>query len=266
MPTIVRPRRYRPPDQPAKRAARYTREHHDKLRLCGAKLHKRTDGSTCRRPAGWGTDHVGLGQCKLHGGATPNGRRSALVQDVKLRMISRAVPIEDASPHVVLMQELQWTTGHINVLLEEIQEAWQSGEITDLTRLALDRFDAERDRRGRIAENCARVGLDEAITRIQEAHAVLLFKAVVNAAREIGIHPETVKALGPALRRELAWLEGDEAAYQAAEPRVIELRERIKARDQQRIEREAQKYVGLVPADEFLPTIEGTASDTPATA
>ncbi len=29
------------------------------------------DGSPCRRPAGWGTDHVGEGKCKLHGGASP---------------------------------------------------------------------------------------------------------------------------------------------------------------------------------------------------
>ena len=37
---------------------------HDK-KYCGAKT--RT-GTPCRRPAGWGTDHVGEGRCKLHGG------------------------------------------------------------------------------------------------------------------------------------------------------------------------------------------------------
>lgn len=28
-------------------------------------------GGTCRRTAGWGTDHVGKGPCKLHGGCLP---------------------------------------------------------------------------------------------------------------------------------------------------------------------------------------------------
>lgn len=30
-------------------------------------------GEDCSLPAGWGTDHVGEGACKLHGGNTPTG-------------------------------------------------------------------------------------------------------------------------------------------------------------------------------------------------
>src|SRR5687768_3240460 len=36
--------------------------------LCGART--RQTGQPCSRPAGWGTDHAGLGKCKLHGGAS----------------------------------------------------------------------------------------------------------------------------------------------------------------------------------------------------
>lgn len=32
------------------------------------------DGDPCGLPAGWGTDHVGEGRCKLHGGASPRGK------------------------------------------------------------------------------------------------------------------------------------------------------------------------------------------------
>lgn len=35
-------------------------------RYCGAK--KRQGEGTCKRPAGWGTEHPGTGRCKLHGG------------------------------------------------------------------------------------------------------------------------------------------------------------------------------------------------------
>lgn len=35
--------------------------------FCGA---KKRDGSTCRQTAGHGTDHVGTGRCKFHGGAS----------------------------------------------------------------------------------------------------------------------------------------------------------------------------------------------------
>jgi len=43
--------------------------------LCGAK--KRQGEGNCARPAGWGTDHVGFKQCKLHGGSTTNGGKAA---------------------------------------------------------------------------------------------------------------------------------------------------------------------------------------------
>lgn len=37
---------------------------------CGA---RNRAGNPCRQPAGWGTDHVGSGRCKLHGGASLRG-------------------------------------------------------------------------------------------------------------------------------------------------------------------------------------------------
>ena len=41
---------------------------------CGATTRQDTD---CGRPAGWGTDHPGFGQCKLHGGSTTTGKKHA---------------------------------------------------------------------------------------------------------------------------------------------------------------------------------------------
>jgi len=37
-------------------------------KICGAR--KKSNGEPCQRPAGWGTDHAGVGKCKLHGGAS----------------------------------------------------------------------------------------------------------------------------------------------------------------------------------------------------
>ena len=39
------------------------------MERCGARA--RSTGGRCRKPAGWGTDHNGVGRCRLHGGATP---------------------------------------------------------------------------------------------------------------------------------------------------------------------------------------------------
>lgn len=42
----------------------------DPYDVCGATRKQGDDGATCQLPAGWGTDHVGEGRCKLHGGAS----------------------------------------------------------------------------------------------------------------------------------------------------------------------------------------------------
>lgn len=41
-----------------------------KKHLCGAKTRS---GDKCKHEAGWGTDHVGTGRCRLHGGCSPKG-------------------------------------------------------------------------------------------------------------------------------------------------------------------------------------------------
>lgn len=38
---------------------------HDNINICDAKTRA---GTPCKLPAGWGTDHLGSGRCKLHGG------------------------------------------------------------------------------------------------------------------------------------------------------------------------------------------------------
>lgn len=38
-------------------------------RHCNAR--RKQEEGYCQLPSGWGTDHPGLGRCKLHGGATP---------------------------------------------------------------------------------------------------------------------------------------------------------------------------------------------------
>lgn len=48
-------------------------------------------GETCRRPAGWGTWHAGIGRCKLHGGArrTKHGLYSRVVRSHVLPEVQR---------------------------------------------------------------------------------------------------------------------------------------------------------------------------------
>lgn len=49
------------------------------MKPCGAATRS---GGTCKKQAGWGTEHLGEGKCRLHGGATPirHGRYSKITR------------------------------------------------------------------------------------------------------------------------------------------------------------------------------------------
>lgn len=53
---------------------------------CGA---KKADGTPCGHKAGWGTNHTGYGQCKLHGGATKYGGIHAATEEAKVISLSQ---------------------------------------------------------------------------------------------------------------------------------------------------------------------------------
>ncbi len=73
---------------------------------CGAD--KRSGEGTCTRGAGWGTDHPGLGHCKLHGGSTPNGIMFAAQMEVAVM----GAPI-DIEPHEALLTCVRIAAGEV---------------------------------------------------------------------------------------------------------------------------------------------------------
>lgn len=54
--------------------------HDDIKNICGAKTRK---GTPCQQVAGWGTDHVGSGRCKLHGGKSTGPKDKTKLKENK---------------------------------------------------------------------------------------------------------------------------------------------------------------------------------------
>lgn len=82
---------------------------------CGAK--KKTAAGTCTMVAGWGTDHLGYGQCKLHGGASPNGIKHAATQ------AARHLAVElDVEPHDALLWCVRVAAGEVRFYTQKISE------------------------------------------------------------------------------------------------------------------------------------------------
>lgn len=70
------------------------------------------EGGWCHRPQGWGTDHVGTGKCKLHGGATKSHKTAAKTELARRAVDTYGLPRE-VDPAVALLEEVHRTAGHV---------------------------------------------------------------------------------------------------------------------------------------------------------
>src|SRR3954452_20143301 len=86
--------------------------------LCGA---SKKDGSQCRAFAGQGTDHLGVGPCKYHGGSTTSHKKHAVVLEAKQRMVKLGHPVQAIAPGQALLGLLRASAGHVVWISEEIQ-------------------------------------------------------------------------------------------------------------------------------------------------
>jgi hypothetical protein len=85
---------------------------------CGAQ--RKGEAGPCTRPAGWGTDHPGVGTCKLHLGCTPTHQRAAHLEIARRECDRLGIQIE-IDPGEALMQELWETAGNVAFYRAQVQ-------------------------------------------------------------------------------------------------------------------------------------------------
>jgi hypothetical protein len=191
-------------------------------RLCGARLHQGDGTGRCRKTAGWGTDHVGEGPCRLHGGSTPTvaaGSRMRLAErKARTAMETYGRKIETTAVEA-LLDEVQWTAGHVAWLRERVAEleehdlTWGTtqiktggadGGITEAAEphVLLKLYQAERSHLVKVCAEAIRCGIEERRVRIAEQHGealVALIEAILAAlhlsAEQLALVPEVVPRL-----------------------------------------------------------------------
>jgi hypothetical protein len=197
--------------------------------------------------AGQGTSHVGVGRCFKHGGASTTHVKNALSVVVQQRLHAEAESLadEDAQPHAILKQLLKMTGGRLK---------WLDSELAREHSTAAERlFKEERQFLSWISKLASEVKLEEVEANVRVAQASLMAKMVQEAATRAGLSGRQVAALGIGLRGIALEAQGDTAAAEVEARRLGTIREEIAADDQRRIEREAQRLTGLVPASEIAP-------------
>jgi hypothetical protein len=167
-------------------------------RVCGAKT--RGSGTPCGRPAGWGTDHVGYGRCKLHGGCVPSGRKAAQRQMAVDQVATYGLPRE-VDPHTALLEELHRTAGVVAWLgtkVSQLEEDDAHGPVggSDHPRheahVWIRMYAEERGHLARVAKTCVDVGIEERRVRLAEQQGELLAQAIRNVLVDLGVadHPQ----------------------------------------------------------------------------
>jgi hypothetical protein len=88
---------------------------------CGDHGGVKKSGGPCGRPAGWGTEHVGVGRCKLHFGNTAAEERKAQEIVARRECDMLGVPVE-VDPGEALILELWEAAGNVAFYRQLVQQ------------------------------------------------------------------------------------------------------------------------------------------------
>lgn len=156
-------------------------------RYCGAK--KKQGEGCCMQAAGWGTDHPGVGRCKLHGGCAPSSRVAAVEQQAR-RELARLNVAPVADPLSALAQiageVLAWKdtiAGKVN----ELTSLRYSTEGGEQLRSEVALFERALDRCEKFLTAMARLNIDERLVTIERAKADIVIAAVEAALARAGV-------------------------------------------------------------------------------
>ena len=97
--------------------------------LCDAETR---GGSRCKRPAGWGTSHLGVGRCKNHAGSTPSHELHGALELARRRAVVMGQPLE-ADPHEAILECIRIAAGEVRYASQQIEELEPGEEVGPVT-------------------------------------------------------------------------------------------------------------------------------------
>lgn len=163
---------------------------------CGA--HARQSGAPCKRPAGWGTEHPGMGRCKLHGGNTPNHRKAVQRQQIAVEVSRLGLSVE-TTPTAALQDALNRAQADVIALGAKVAlldpEGWVQRErgqvVRDEVSAWLKAYWSALDRLAGIAAKCVSLGIEAAAVSVLASHADELVRVLQQVLRALGHDPAT---------------------------------------------------------------------------
>ena len=130
--------------------------------------------SFCERPAGWGTDHVGIGRCKLHGGSTPTHMKSLIPHENGQLPMAVPASLREAAElrkHDPELMSLDGEIALLRVLEERIHMELREDQDVNPDDPALQALLALTERIGKLVERSHRIQLERRL--LVPAHRVV---------------------------------------------------------------------------------------------
>jgi len=184
---------------------------HERAR-CGSRTRQTDD--PCGLPAGWGTEHVGVGQCRKHGGNTTNARIHAqriLAEDAARRFGVEVETTADAA----LLRELAAVNGEVmfyrarvselpreamtfGVTRREYAHAGENPEAGDLNETEMHTrpnvwitlLHQTEKHLAELAATMIKLGIERRSVEVAESQGAALYKVVILVVGDLGVRPD----------------------------------------------------------------------------
>jgi len=195
MPTIP------PPGDPANRPSRAGK-------LCGS---PKKNGGTCGNTAGQGTDHVGFGHCRFHGGRSPGGIKMAQREQAYDAVRTFGLPV-DIDPAAALLQEVKRSAGIVDYLSQRVAEL-EADEV--VWSRALEREQTGGEFPGFTTEYRASVNVWVQLYAAERRHLAEVCAKAIQAGvaeRQVRVAEEQGRLVGDLLRAIIDGLPADQRA------------------------------------------------------
>lgn len=159
---------------------------------CGSKTRA---GGTCQQNRGHRTDHPGLGKCWLHGGRTPNGKKSAQTEGAAAAVAKLGIPLGTGDPFELLETATKYSHGFLEATAA-VLVAVVDGERTDISLEAAAKLHVDAIRQGsQTGHQAVTADVASRQAKVSEQLATVVIAAVQNG---IGVYVAAIAAGTPA--------------------------------------------------------------------
>jgi hypothetical protein len=175
----------------------HTKEQRDRHALCGA---RRKSGEPCRKFAGEGTNHPGVGRCKYHLGNTKDHQKHAVKTEAQRRLLAIGEPLT-VNPIDALLWTVNLSAGHLEFIRRELA-SYNDAETFE-REVLLRVYNDERDRLARTAKLAIDAGVAERAVKLAETYGEMLAQLITGVLDDLSLNGRQRAEVPTVLKRHL---------------------------------------------------------------